>query len=144
MADRFALVRATLDEVATLRTAGFRGDEENVRHLLGAYGETSDLAELLWSDLPENYCLQDIADLLNLWAWRTNDNGKRIMCTLEKWVSDCSDLNKVWVALHQDACPFTEHSSRIEHLRRVMRVFPSLRVSCEAMIEQSQRWMRKA
>ncbi|THJ52140.1 hypothetical protein E9536_22165 [Burkholderia sp. LS-044] len=137
-ADRIALVRATLDEVAALRAVDFGGDEENLRQLLSIYGENSDLAELLWADLPENYCLQDVADLLNLWAWRTNDNGQRIMCTLTRWVSECSDFGKVWVALHQDAYPFIERSSRIEHLRRVMRVFPSLRASCEVMIEQSQ------
>ncbi|SDZ72350.1 hypothetical protein SAMN05518854_1291, partial [Variovorax sp. YR266] len=81
---RTALVQATLDEVAALRPTAFRGDDETVLRLLGEYGETSDVAELPWADLPDTYRREDAADLLNLWAWRTNDNGADIMRTLER------------------------------------------------------------
>ena len=138
---RTALVQATLDEVAALRSTAFRGDDETVLRLLGEYGETSDVAELLWADLPGSYRREDAADLLNLWAWRTNDNGAHIMRTLERWVSECSDENKVWIALHQDAYPFTGHKSRIDYLLRVKSAFPALGYRCQSLIDQSRRWL---
>lgn len=140
-ASRITLARATLDEVATLRSNKFEGDGETVLCLLGEYGATSDVAELLWADLPATYRREDVADLLTLWAWRTNDNGAHIMRTLERWVSECSDESKVWVALHQDAYPFIDHRSRIDYLLRVKSAFPALGQHCQSMIDQSRRWL---
>jgi len=139
--DRIALVQATLNEVAALRSNKFHGDDETVLRLLGEYGETSDVAELLWADLPTTYRREDAADLLTLWAWRTKDNGAQIMRTLEGWVSECSDESKVWVALHQDAFPFIDHRNRIDHLLRVKSTFPALGQHCQSMIDQSWRWL---
>ena len=139
--NRIALVQATLDEVAALRSNKFQGNDETVLRLLGEYGETSDVAELLWADLPATYWRVDAADLLTLWAWRTDDNGAKIMRTLERWVSECSDESKVWVALHQDAYPFIDHRSRIDYLLRVKSAFPALGQHCQSMIDQSRRWL---
>lgn len=138
---RIALVQATLDEVAALRSNEFRGDDETVLRLLADYGETSDVAELLWADLPATYYREDVADLLSLWSWRTKDNGAHIMRTLERWVSECSDESKVWVALHQEAYPFIDHMSRIDYLLKVKSAFPTLGQHCQSIIDQSRLWL---
>jgi hypothetical protein len=142
MTDRAFLVVAALEQVATLRASGFRGDDSAVCQLLKEYGESHDLADKLWSDLPNGCGREDVADLLTLWSWRTNDNGAAIVRTLEGWVSECSDESKVWVALHQDAYPFVAHAERIGRLAKVAVQFPSLGHRCEAMITQSREWER--
>lgn len=140
MNDRAPLLAVALEQVAALRQSGFRGDDSAVLHLLRDYGEGDHLVSNLWADLPDGCPREDVADLLALWSWRTNDNGAAIMRTLERWIRDCSDEMKVWVALHQEAYPFVAHSDRINHLAKVAKKFPLLAPRCEAMIAQSRQW----
>ncbi|MDP9907924.1 hypothetical protein J2W27_000017 [Variovorax boronicumulans] len=137
MNTRVPLVQATLDEVAALRLTNYQGSDDTVMRLLDEYGDGSDLAELLWADLPATYCPEDVAVLLNLWAWRTNDNGARIGRTLERWIIDSSDERKVWIALNQEAYPFRDGNIRIGQLLRLKSAFPALEERCDAMIAYS-------
>lgn len=139
---RLPLLAVALEQVATLRQSGFRGDDSAVLQLLRVYGEGEHLVSSLWADLPNGCPREDVADLLALWSWRTNDNGAAITRTLEGWIRECSDELKVWVALHQDAFPFVAHADRISHLATVAQTFPSLAPRCEALIAQSREWKR--
>jgi len=138
MNTRTTLVQATLDEVAALRLSNYQGSDDTVMRLLDEYGDDSDLAELLWADLPATYCPEDVAVLLDLWTWRTNDNGARIGRTLERWVVESSDERKVWIALNQEAYPFIDGNIRIAYLLRLRSVFPALEERCDAMIDFSR------
>lgn len=142
MNDRASLLAAALEQVATLRRSGFRGDDGAVLHLLRYCGEGDHLVSSLWADLPEGSLREDVADLLGLLVWRTNDNGAAIMRTLERWIRECSDELKIWVAVHQEAYPFIAHADRINHLVEVAKRFPSLAPRCEAMIAQTREWER--
>ncbi|MBN3816218.1 hypothetical protein G3N57_06110 [Paraburkholderia sp. Se-20369] len=74
-------------------------------------------------------------------SWQMTNRLELVRATLERWIGTCSDADKVWIALNQDAYPFIDHSIRIQQLSKVMTAFPLLRASCEAMLAQTQRWM---
>lgn len=143
MNTRTTLAQATLDEVAALRLANYQGSDDTVMRLLDEYGDDSDLAELLWAELPATYCPEDVAVLLNLWTWRTNDNGARIGRTLERWIVESSDERKVWIALNQEAYPFIDGNIRIAHLLRLKSVFSALEERCDAMIAFSRELLER-
>ena len=83
---RTALVLGALAEVQKLREADFRGAGHLAIQLLASYPEGESLPDLLWADLPDDASVKDIADLLSLWSWRTDDNGARIMRGVERWI----------------------------------------------------------
>lgn len=131
------LLLATLDQVSVLRNTEFRGDDSVVCRLLGEYGGDSDLATLLWDDLSITDRVdrrEDVADLLGLWVWRTSDNGSRIRETLDRWLRDCDDENKVWLALHREGVPFSDAP---ELVRRVAERFPQLAPVCREALASS-------
>lgn len=132
-----------LSQVSHLRLADFRGDDDAVCRLLAEFEAGGSDLDALWACLPASRDLQDVADLLTLWSWRGTDNGAKVMRSLEAWVRECSDEDKIWVALHQDAYPFVDHTTRIARLREVAASLPSLRGRCEEMIAQSEQWLRK-
>lgn len=143
MHTRTTLIQATLDEVAALRLANHQGSDDTVMRLLDEYEDDSDLAELLWADLPATYRAEDVAVLLDLWTWRTNDNGARIGRTLERWIVESSDERKVWIALNQEAYPFIDGNIRITHLLRLKSAFSALEERCDAMIAFSRELLER-
>ncbi len=126
-----SLLYAALDEVAALSACDFQGsNSSSVMRLLERYGESSNLARLLLDDLPSDVRTSrrsDVSDLLALWVWQTHDNGSRIRKTLETWLHECDDENKVWIALHREGVPFCEKSDVLDH---VAMIFPRLREIC--------------
>ena len=143
MNTRTALVQGALQEVARLRSHEFRGSDAAVCSLLDSYSTEGSLADLLWSDLPSNCDLQDVADLLSLWSWRTNDNGSQIMRAVERWIVEGTDLRKISVALSLDALPFIDPEVAIAELKRVMAKFPQFESRCEAMIQERLRQIER-
>lgn len=73
------LVEAALQDVAKLRARDFAGNDDAVLRLLNAYADADSVADYLQRDLPANYRVEDVADLLSLWCWRTGDNSAMIM-----------------------------------------------------------------
>ncbi|WP_278535012.1 hypothetical protein [Delftia acidovorans] len=133
------LVLAALNEVAALRLSEFCGNETSICRLLHEYGEGSNLPTLLWQDLlPQQRYerAEDVRDLLALWVWKTPDNGTRIRSTLDTWLQDCNDQNKVWIALHREGVPFSESA---EIVQRVARSFPALAKICADAISNRYR-----
>jgi hypothetical protein len=139
MQEKAFLVKAALAETEAWRSSNCSGPDDAALALLRFYGESEDLAELLWNDRPERANLQAMADLMSLWAWRTNDNGSRIHRTLEKWVRESSDEERVWLALHNEAMPFIDHAERIERLAQVQHTFPTLAEQCQKISDETRR-----
>jgi hypothetical protein len=106
MTERQILVRATLAEVQRLRGGNFMGADDLVLQLLQSYSSGDSLADLLWADLPEDAPVADVADLLSLWSWRTDDNGSSIRRAVERWIEEGRSQKQIAVALNLDAHPF--------------------------------------
>ena len=66
-----------------------------VRH----FGEVN-LAEVLFSEIPRTVPFELVAELFDLLAWQTNDNGASMARTTEAWLREGSDSRKLLIALH--------------------------------------------
>ncbi|MET3823163.1 hypothetical protein ACVK00_001958 [Burkholderia sp. PvR073] len=134
MFTRHKLVEAALHEVAKLRASNFAGDDDVVLRLLNAYTGADSVADYLWQELPINYHVENVADLLSLWCWRTDDNGALIMRAVERWIVECADESKIKVALSMDAYPFIDPDVCIANLKKAATAFPALHARCEKII----------
>src|SRR5579871_5023340 len=137
--DRTEIVATTLLEVSRAREQQFREPPDYARGLLALYRGKGSIADLLWKDLPLQYEVQDVADLLALWSWMVEDNGTEIHRAMERWITECSDPRQIAVALSLDAIPFTDPKVCIAELRKVETVFPELPERCEKVIEIRRR-----
>ena len=140
---RSALVRDALAQVEKLRNAAFRGTDDLVVRLLASYPAGGSLPDLLWADLPKEASVQDVADLLSLWSWRTDDNGASIMRAVERWIEECANAKQIEVGLNLDAYPYVDHQLRIDRLQLVATKFPELAGRCRAIIDQSRGWISR-
>jgi hypothetical protein len=138
MTERTQLIQAAIAEVQELRKVQFNGPDEQVQQLLDSYLPEDSLADLLWADAGAEASVQDIADLLSLWSWRTDDNGSGIMRTMERWIEEGTDSKKIAVALELDAYPFIDHRVRIAKLQCVAAKFPELAQRCQLVITKSK------
>jgi len=57
-----------------------------------------------------------VAELFNLLAWQTNDNGASVTRTIETWLREGTDNRKLLIALHLDVYPFIDD----EEMERVL------------------------
>jgi|GEM_PF-1746172 len=74
-------------------------------------------AEVAFVYAPEvDYSTLSAAVQLALWVWKTPDNGTRISSTLDTWLQDCNDQNKVWIALHREGVPFSESAEIVQRV----------------------------
>jgi hypothetical protein len=138
---RTDLVLEALAEVQKLREAGFRGSDHFAIQLLASYPEGGSLPDLLWADLPDDASVQDIADLLSLWSWRTDDNGARIMRAVERWIDQGENVRQIAVGLSLDAYPYIDHRVRVARLQSIAAKFPELASPCQQIIKQSREWI---
>ncbi|MEI7298168.1 hypothetical protein WCQ02_39305 [Paraburkholderia tropica] len=134
MLTQHKLVEAALQEAAKLRFSNFAGDDDAVLRLLNAFAGADSVADDLWQELPINYRVEDVANLLSLWCWRTDDNGTQIMRAVEHWIVECADENKIRVALSMDAYPFIDTDVCIANLKKAGTAFPALHARCEEII----------
>ena len=144
MINRAQLTIAALDEASRWRLNPQCATDRDVCALLAAYPSGSEVADLLWADLPADMKTEDVADLLSLWCWRTDDNGSQIMRTVERWIDESTDARKVGVAISLDAFPFIDHSTRLARMRSLGTKFPQFRSRCESIIAQTKEMMEDA
>jgi hypothetical protein len=137
--DRREIVAATLVEVSRAREQRLREHPASVDTLLALYRGKGSVADLLWNDLPYQYEVQDVADLLAMWTWMGEDNGTEIHRAAERWITECCDPKRITVALSLDAIPFIDPNVCIAELRKVEAVFPELRECCERVIRIRRR-----
>jgi hypothetical protein len=142
MKDRCLLVQAALNQVQKLRETDFRGNDDLACALLRAYPAGESIANSLWAELPADAASADIADLLSLWIWRTDDNGAAIMRAVESWITEHIDPKRVEVALSLEGYPFIDDQVRIHALHQLEEVFPQFAPRCQEIIEQTRTWMK--
>jgi len=139
MNDRSKQVAETLRVIARERENCFADCGPMVLDLLRSYQAEGVPSELIWQELPANREVSDVADLLGLWCWYTDDNGSEIMRSAEAWISECSNPEKVAVALQLEAYPFLSAEKMKMELARVAERFPNLRERCEALVRERER-----
>ena len=72
-----------------------------------AFGE-QDLADRVYSEIPRSIPFELVADLFNLLAWQTNDNGASVARAAECWLQEGADNRKLLIALHLEVYPFID------------------------------------
>lgn len=132
------LLIAALQEVSLWRVDPRSAPDDAVYELLASYQGRGQVADLLWADLPPATSVEDVADLLNLWSWRTDDNGAQIMRTAERWIDECVNSKKVGVAISLEAFPFVDDRVRLARMMLVGERFPEHRHRCEYIIAETK------
>lgn len=110
MSARRILLAETLRLIVRERENSFAECGPLAHRLLHDYQEEGNPAEFVWNDLPNQRNIEDVADLLGLWCWYSNDNGSSIFRTTEEWITACTDQEHIAVALNLDAYPFIDRN----------------------------------
>ena len=71
------------------------------------FGE-ADLADLVFAEVPRSIPFELVAELFNLLAWQTNDNGASVTRTVERWLKEGADNRKLLIALNLEVYPFID------------------------------------
>ncbi|WP_347929545.1 hypothetical protein [Pseudomonas helvetica] len=106
---------------------------EAVRAVVVALGE-EDLAERLFLDIPGSVPFELIADLFDLLAWQTDDNGAAITRSVENWLLDGRDIRKVRIALNLEVYPFRHANEMYRVLSALGESTPEVAHRCQEMI----------
>jgi len=86
-----------------------------VSALVKEFGEQG-LAERVFSEIPRTVPFELVAELFDLLAWQTEDNGGAIHRTIEEWLREASDNRKMLIALNSGIYPFIDD----EEMERVL------------------------
>ena len=105
-----------------------------VARLIETLGEEN-LAERLFIEIPRNTPFELVAELFDLLAWQTDDNGSEIARTAERWLRECSDVRKLLIALNLEAFPFSSDEEMVVVLSAVAASKPRVAKYCQKLIE---------
>ena len=100
-----------------------------VRH----FGEVN-LAEVLFSEIPRTVPFELVAELFDLLAWQTNDNGASMARTTEAWLREGSDSRKLLIALHLEVYPFVDGGEMERVLLPLAKTNARVSARCMALI----------
>jgi hypothetical protein len=127
------LLETTLSTIAAERIVGFDQSFGLVNQLIEEYGE-SNLAERLYADIPTTYPWEVIADLFCILVWSTSDGGAALTKTTESWLLAGKEINKIQIALHLEAYPFSDREQMEKVLSGISRLYPEVAPRCEELI----------
>lgn len=100
-----------------------------------------DVAELLAGFVGPSRPRQVICEMLGILVWSTPDNGSAIFRTYDRWLRECSDEKKCWLALNGQVLVLSSATEAGQVLSKVIERYPSLTDSCRSQIDQ---WSRIA
>ena len=104
-----------------------------VRQLVEEFGEQG-IADRVLDQTPLSTSWQLTADILAIMIWSTSDNGAQISRDSERWINECSDERRAFVALNLDVYPYLDSSEMEASLRKLAVGFPALSDVCDSMI----------
>jgi len=110
-------------------------DEDALAALVEEFGE-SDLANRLYQEIPRSVPFEVVCDLFDLLAWRTEDNGTSVTCTIEHWLREGVDNRKLLIALHLDVYPFIDPAEMDEVLSQLAKNNLKVSSRCLELIEK--------
>jgi len=110
------VISAALDAICLERDdQQYSASFDTAAAVASEFGEP-DLANILFSEIPRTVPFELVAELFNLLAWQTNDNGASVTRTIETWLREGTDNRKLLIALHLDVYPFIDD----EEMERVL------------------------
>lgn len=127
------LLSETLATIAAERPASFDRSFGLAERLGKQYGEEG-LAERLLADIPADCPPALIADLLDILAWITSDNGAAIHRQAETWLRSGENLRRIQVALSLEVYPFLDQTEMERILRQVATRHPEVAGRCQDLI----------
>lgn len=98
-----------------------------------AFGE-ADLADRIFADIPRTVPFELVADLFNLLAWQTDDNGASVTRTIEQWLREEPDNRKLLIALHLEVFPFIDEKEMLHVLSHLADRNARVSARCHELI----------
>jgi hypothetical protein len=127
-------LKQALDIIAIERNAAeYDLAFDSVREVVSVFGELN-LANRLFEEIPQTVAEGLVADLFNLLAWQTNDNGSAITREVETWLREGQDARKITIALSLDVYPFPDAHQMYQVLSKIAAAIPELAERCQALI----------
>lgn len=103
------------------------------------FGEEN-LADRLFSDIPDSISFMQVARLFDFLAWQTEDNGSAMTRAIERWLVEGTNLRKVQIALNLDVYPFLDEREMYRVLSDVAVSLPEMADRCQQIISSRKSW----
>lgn len=127
-------LKQALDIIAIERNAAeYDLAFDAVHDVVNVFGEI-DLANRLFSEIPRTMHEELVADLFNLLAWQTDDNGSAMTREIETWLRESQDTRKITIALSLDVYPFSDAHEMYQVLSKIAGATPEFADRCQALI----------
>ena len=102
------------------------------------FGER-DLANVLFSEIPRTVPFELVAELFDLLAWQTNDNGSSVTRTIEAWLREGRDNRKLLIALHLAVYPFIDYREMERVLSHLAETNFRVAARCKELMRSRRR-----
>ncbi len=127
-------LKQALDIIAIERNAAeYDLAFDSVRKVVSVFGERN-LANRLFEEIPQTVAEGLVAELFNLLAWQTSDNGSAMTREVETWLREGQDARKITIALSLDVYPFSNAHEMYQVLSKIAATAPELAERCQALI----------
>lgn len=104
-----------------------------VHDVVSVFGER-DLANRLFAEIPRTVPEELVAELFNLLAWQTNDNGAAMAREVETWLREGQDVRKLTIAMGLDVYPFPDAQEMYQVLSTLASSTPEVAARCQILI----------
>ncbi len=104
-----------------------------VLEVVNVFGEP-DLANRLFVEIPRTVPETLVAELFNLLAWQTNDNGAAMTREVEAWLREGLDTRKLTIAMGLQVYPFPDAQEMYQVLTTLAEVVPEVAARCQGLI----------
>lgn len=128
------ILTETLAAISAERGKKFDRSFALVDRLLAEFGEAN-LAERLYSAIPDECPWEVVADLFGILQWTTTDNGAALGRAAEVWLRTSEEPRKIRVALSLESYPFLDRTEMEKVLRDVAARHPDVATRCAELIE---------
>lgn len=101
--------------------------------VVSVFGEL-DLANRLFAEIPRTVPEELVAELFNLLAWQTNDNGAAMAREVETWLREGQDVRKLTIAMGLHVYPFPDAQEMYQVLSKLAASTPEVAARCQILI----------
>lgn len=101
--------------------------------VVSVFGE-HDLANRPFAEIPRTVAEELVAELFNLLAWQTNDNGAAMAREVETWLREGQDVRKLTIAMGLDVSPFPDAQEMYQVLSMLASSTPEVAARCQILI----------
>ena len=128
------VISAALDAICLERDdQNYSASYETAAAIVKEFGER-DLAEIVFAGIPRTVPFELVAELFNLLAWQTNDNGAGVTRTIEAWLRDGRDNRPLLIALNLEGFPFIDGEEMYRVLSHLAETNFRVSARCKELI----------